>query len=695
MKRVKLFVLAVITMLAIVSLFSCDGGECTEHKFTAWEVVERPGCTYPGLERRYCTKCGFTEQYDIPAQGHQLGEWETDKRATCTKDGIEKRECEDRILYHRSYEIPIYCNYSETRPLPTDGHEYNDWVITKQNGCETSGEQYRQCQVCSAVERIYPEATGHSFGEWKVEAELNCTQDGVKSRQCSSCSKIDRQVVKAEGHTFGEWTVHKNATCVDDGRKTHKCSTCQLEETVTISAIGHSYLDWTTTKEATCTEVGSKYSVCANNPEHTTTEVIPAKGHTYKVTVTGVAATCDRDGRTEEKYCQVCGYQTAKSKTLPKLGHKDANKDIVCDVCGGDAPFVNAIYIYNATDLQNIANDLDAVYVQMANIDMSGVQFRPIGTEKTPFTGRYYGNGYSINGLNLASKSNDTGSTKYIGMFCATQNAVIESLWLVSPYINYSVYYDSYPGIETMTMYAGFITAYNLGGTVFKNCSVDKAIMSVAQKSNTYPKQMSFYNRLGGLCGESSGNVTVDGCYVKGLSLHSELLASRSYLSYQYEVHTAGGFIGKINGEATIRNSYSNGVYSSNAANGLSLATTTVNFGGLVGWVDNTGVVIKNCLSDSAFLHQNGDTKDADNSRISNLFNYDTELTCMSNCYSKLYFVSDTVPTIPSVVDSNSNMISQSKAYDINYIKYTIGLSGAGWKVSGGQLLFTPPKNMN
>lgn len=693
MKKLKLFVLIAIAMLTVGFLVSCDGGECTAHKFTVWEISERPGCTYPGLERRYCTKCGFTEQYDIPAQGHQLGEWETDKRATCTQDGVEERKCEDRILYHRSYEIPIYCNYSETRPLVTDGHDYNDWVIVRQNGCEISGEQYRQCQMCSEVERIYPEATGHSYGEWRVESELSCTQDSVKSRQCPSCFKIDRQIVEAMGHSFGNWTVHKDATCVDDGRKTHKCSTCQLEETVTISATGHSYLDWTTTKEATCTEAGSKYSVCANNPEHTTTEVISAKGHTYNVTVTGVAATCDKDGRTEEKYCQICGYQIAKSQTIPKLGHKDANKDIVCDVCGEDAPFVNAIYIYNATDLQNIANNLDAVYVQMANIDMSGVQFSPIGTEQAPFTGRYYGNGYSINNLQLLSESNSENSINYIGFFCSTRNAVIESLWFVNPRIYYSGVHNGADKLgaplEHYTL-AGFVMAIDLGGTTIKNCSVDGGTITV-EKRNTTNEYIKQYTKLGGICGQNNGKITVTGCSVRELIVTSMLSI---WGSRSLEAHTIGGLIAEVRGSAEVSGCYVSGSFATNAQSTDFIVLKKLYLGGLMGDVQTNILSVKNCLSDTSFLEQNKDAYQKEY-YVSNLFNYNSSLTGMSGCYSNLYYTTMSSDPNPSVVDSNSNMISKSQAYDINYIKYTIGLSGAGWTVSNGQLLFTPPKNMS
>ena len=69
------------------------------------------------------------------------------------------------------------------------------------------------------------------------------------------------------------------------------------------------------------------------------------------------------------------------------------------------------IKIYTPEDLLKISENLNAKYILMADIDMSGYDWTPIGTEENPFSGRLDGNGHTIKNLNI--KSDD----KYVGMF--------------------------------------------------------------------------------------------------------------------------------------------------------------------------------------------------------------------------------------------------------------------------------------
>ncbi|MCH7567978.1 MAG: LamG domain-containing protein [Nanoarchaeota archaeon] len=66
--------------------------------------------------------------------------------------------------------------------------------------------------------------------------------------------------------------------------------------------------------------------------------------------------------------------------------------------------------VYTVRDLDNVRNDLDACYIQMADIDMTGVVWEPIGQidlnmfpspNDRPFTGRYDGNGFKITNFEI------------------------------------------------------------------------------------------------------------------------------------------------------------------------------------------------------------------------------------------------------------------------------------------------------
>lgn len=66
-----------------------------------------------------------------------------------------------------------------------------------------------------------------------------------------------------------------------------------------------------------------------------------------------------------------------------------------------------AKFVATAQDLDNVRNDLDADYIQICNIDLSGENWLPIGVSENPsipggwstFTGTYDGDGYNIDNL--------------------------------------------------------------------------------------------------------------------------------------------------------------------------------------------------------------------------------------------------------------------------------------------------------
>ena len=61
---------------------------------------------------------------------------------------------------------------------------------------------------------------------------------------------------------------------------------------------------------------------------------------------------------------------------------------------------------------------LDKNYMQNNDIAMSSTEWIPIGTEDSPFTGSYNGNGFEIKGLTMKSPT-----AKIIGFFGFAQNA--------------------------------------------------------------------------------------------------------------------------------------------------------------------------------------------------------------------------------------------------------------------------------
>ena len=110
----------------------------------------------------------------------------------------------------------------------------------------------------------------------------------------------------------------------------------------------HKYGDWNVTKEETCTEAGSKDRLCVDCG-YKDTEVIPAKGHSWKEEYTvDTPATCTREG-SESIHCSVCeAIKEGSARTLGKISHRygdwnvtkeatcteDGSKEKVCTSCG-------------------------------------------------------------------------------------------------------------------------------------------------------------------------------------------------------------------------------------------------------------------------------------------------------------------------------------------------------------------------
>lgn len=83
--------------------------------------------------------------------------------------------------------------------------------------------------------------------------------------------------------------------------------------------------------------------------------------------------------------------------------------------------------IETAEDLDNIRFKLDAEYTLANDIDLTGVDFSPIGTTDAPFTGKLNGNGHIIKGLVINTPEADR-----VGLFGVTNGATISQVGLES-----------------------------------------------------------------------------------------------------------------------------------------------------------------------------------------------------------------------------------------------------------------------
>ncbi len=78
----------------------------------------------------------------------------------------------------------------------------------------------------------------------------------------------------------------------------------------------------------------------------------------------------------------------------------------------GEGSVDNPFLIEKVEQLRVIGNQLDAHYKLIADIDMQGVKWSPLGNRKERFTGTFNGNGYRIVNLKVKAPAED-----YIGFF--------------------------------------------------------------------------------------------------------------------------------------------------------------------------------------------------------------------------------------------------------------------------------------
>ena len=225
--------------------------------------------------------------------------------------------------------------------------------------------------------------------------------------------------------------------------------------------------------------------------------------------------------------------------------------------------------VSSVEDLEAIADNLDGYYYLTGNIDLSGQEWVPIGTQSQPFTGMLDGGGYVISNLTISGRNgrND------FGLFGAVRNAQIFDLGLEK--VNIKVDSNS----------QGSTTASNVGGLVgyATNTSGNSVVIM-----NCYVTGKVSFNSSG----ESMGYV--GGLVGRGvMNRYSSYYNTSLFISASYNradvtgsgytcITDAGGLVGYVgangqNGLLGIQYSFNTGDVTAYAHNASS------NAGGLVG----------------------------------------------------------------------------------------------------------------
>ena len=150
-------------------------------------------------------------------------------------------------------------------------HVYESKVVAPD--CTEKGYTEYVCKVCGdSYKNSEIPALGHDFGEWVVTKQPTADDAGVKTRECTRCDERETDSVPAHQHTLANAEA-KLPTCTDAGwEKYTYCTVCEYSTKVLIEAIGHSYGDYVSVGN------GKHERVCQNDPSHVLTE--PCSGGT-------------------------------------------------------------------------------------------------------------------------------------------------------------------------------------------------------------------------------------------------------------------------------------------------------------------------------------------------------------------------------------------------------------------------------
>ena len=223
--------------------------------------------------------------------------------------------------------------------------------------------------------------------------------------------------------------------------------------------------------------------------------------------------------------------------------------------------------VWTANDLDGVRDHTDAYFIQMAEIDLYGWDWVPIGHDAN-WSGSYDGNNFKISNLTTRvgpDESIPIVVTEWDNVGLFGRWYVSEVRWIKNVNIE-NAYIDN-----TRTKGAGILIGRHSGYTRIKNCKVEGTFVTTGSVATPW--------RTGGLIGSK---YTAEG-YI------ADCFANINFTGRNISV---GGLIGREEDDvgSEIKRCYSIGSISETSE---SYATV----GGLVGWLDNYNTSISNCYS--------------------------------------------------------------------------------------------------
>ena len=273
----------------------------TGHKFGNEQVSDDGLIVY-----KECETCGYQEIIAILGCEHENTETKDAVAATCTEDGYTgDRVCQDCGATIETGEVILATGHTEkvipgktatcTETGLTEGKKCSvcDEVLVAQEEIPMVAHNYVDgvCTVCGAEDPDYVAPCTHENTQLENVKKATCTEAGYTGdlvcQDCSETIEVGTEV-PAKGHTVVD-VPEVPATEESAGTTAGtKCSVCGeiLSGCEPIPPLSHEHV-WdggVETKAPTCIEAGEMTYTCSACGE-TRVETIPAKGHSYTVSV--------------------------------------------------------------------------------------------------------------------------------------------------------------------------------------------------------------------------------------------------------------------------------------------------------------------------------------------------------------------------------------------------------------------------
>ena len=211
------------------------------HTWDEGTEISKQTCTTDGVIRYTCKECGATEEVVEKATGEHDWQIESKTDATCEKDGLVVYKCS-------------MCGDTKEEILESSGaHEWTKWELIQQPTCTKPGIRRYTCKLCGETKdeetEIDPNAHG-KLSDPEIVTEPGCETRGQQRRQCPDCKEYFYEDLPPVGHEWGEptysWSsdcssVTATVTCMRD--KTHTVTetvktTAKVTKKATLDAMG-------------------------------------------------------------------------------------------------------------------------------------------------------------------------------------------------------------------------------------------------------------------------------------------------------------------------------------------------------------------------------------------------------------------------------------------------------------------------